>query len=249
MRKILRMHASGHRLWWMRFRIWRSEFYLKTSRLLSAKSRQVWRYRRKGSDRRIWRACLKTGGRGRANCRISEWCTGWTAGIRSDGVCKDEGGGSRTQPADCVGAGGQVYYAVTDEVPEAGKGQFTDYLLRDGRTNTSAVVESSTPGAKRADAFLRGFRAEKRARRSSDSTGNRQTSQIRVQLAHAGMPIVGDRKYNFKENMNRRGNRSPLFVQIGFRHPKTRRNLAFEIDNLSIYHKIISCAGAAHRQP
>ena len=40
-------------------------------------SRQVWRYRRKGSDRRIWRACLKTGGRGRANCRISEWCTGW----------------------------------------------------------------------------------------------------------------------------------------------------------------------------
>ena len=49
------------------------------------------------------------------------------------------------------GLADKFYYAVTDGVPEAGKGQFTDYLLRDGRTNTSAVVESSTPGAKRAE--------------------------------------------------------------------------------------------------
>ena len=46
------------------------------------------------------------------------------------------------------GLADKFYYAVTDGVPEAGKGQLTDYLLRDGRTNTSAVVESSTPGAK-----------------------------------------------------------------------------------------------------
>lgn len=49
------------------------------------------------------------------------------------------------------GLADKFYYAVTDGVPETGKGQFTDYLLRDGRTNTSAVVESSTPGAKRAE--------------------------------------------------------------------------------------------------
>ena len=49
------------------------------------------------------------------------------------------------------GKADKFYYAVTDGVPEAGKGQLTDYLLRDGRTNTSAVVESSTPGAKRAE--------------------------------------------------------------------------------------------------
>ena len=40
------------------------------------------------------------------------------------------------------GKADKFYYAVTDGVPEAGKGQLTDYLLRDGRTNTSAVVES-----------------------------------------------------------------------------------------------------------
>ena len=73
------------------------------------------------------------------------------------------------------GLADKFYYAVTDGVPEAGKGQFTDYLLRDGRTNTSAVVKHYA-GSKRGQSFLRGFRAEKRARRSSDSSGNRQTS-------------------------------------------------------------------------
>ena len=65
------------------------------------------------------------------------------------------------------GLADKFYYAVTDGGAGSRKGQFTDYLLRDGRTNTSAVVESSTPGAKEGRAFLRGFRAEKRARRSS----------------------------------------------------------------------------------
>lgn len=175
---------------------------------------------------------LKTGGRGRANCRISEWCTGWSAGIRSDGVCKDEGGGSRTQPADCVGAGGQVLLCRDRRGAEAGKGQFTDYLLRDGRTNTSAVVESSTPGAKRAELSYEVLEQKNGRAVLRIHLGTGRHHQIRVQLAHAGMPIVGDRKYNFKENMKLSG--EPLCLcsyKIGFRHPKTRRNLAFEIDN------------------
>ena len=126
----------------------------------------------------------------------------------------------------------KFYYAVTYGVPEAGKGQFTDYLLRDGRTNTSAVVESSTPGAKRAELSYEVLEQKNGRAVLRIQLGTGRHHQIRVQLAHAGMPIVGDRKYNFKENMKPSG--EPLCLcsyKIGFRHPKTRRNLAFEIDN------------------
>ena len=130
------------------------------------------------------------------------------------------------------GKADKFYYAVTDGVPEAGKGQLTDYLLRDGRTNTSAVVESSTPGAKRAELSYEVLEQKNGRAVLRIHLGTGRHHQIRVQLAHAGMPIVGDRKYNFKENMKLSG--EPLCLcsyKIGFRHPKTRRNLAFEIDN------------------
>ena len=130
------------------------------------------------------------------------------------------------------GLADKFYYAVTDGVPEAGKGQFTDYLLRDGRTNTSAVVESSTPGAKRAELSYEVLEQKNGRAVLRIQLGTGRHHQIRVQLAHAGMPIVGDRKYNFKENMKPSG--EPLCLcsyKIGFRHPKTRRNLVFEIDN------------------
>lgn len=55
--------------------------------------------------------------------------------------------------------------------------------------------------------------------------------QIRVQLAHAGMPIVGDKKYNFKENIAPSGGQLALCsFKIAFRHPKTHKKLEFEID-------------------
>ena len=199
---------------------------------MSAKSRQVWRYRRKGSDRRIWRACLKTGGRGRANCRISEWCTGWISRYPVMVFAKTKEAAAALSRQIASGLADKFYYAVTDGVPEAGKGQFTDYLLRDGRTNTSAVVESSMPGAKRAELSYEVLEQKNGRAVLRIQLGTGRHHQIRVQLAHAGMPIVGDRKYNFKENMKPSG--EPLCLcsyKIGFRHPKTRRNLAFEIDN------------------
>ena len=56
--------------------------------------------------------------------------------------------------------------------------------------------------------------------------------QIRVQLANAGIPIVGDTKYNFKETMTRSGNGLLLCsYKIGFKHPKTHKKMEFEIRN------------------
>lgn len=125
----------------------------------------------------------------------------------------------------------KCYYALVDGAPEKKRGTLVDYLVRDGRTNTSSVAECGTKDAKRAELSYevteqKSGRAVLKIRLE---TGRHH--QIRVQLAHAGMPIVGDRKYNFKENITPSGEGLCLCsYRIGFRHPKSHKNLAFEID-------------------
>lgn len=125
----------------------------------------------------------------------------------------------------------KYYYAMTDGVPPQKKGVLEDYLLRDAKTNTSSVVTQKSPDAKLA--CLSYEVAEQNDRnavlRVVLETGRHH--QIRVQLANAGYPIVGDRKYNFKENMTPTESGLKLCsYKIGFRHPVTRKKLEFEID-------------------
>ena len=73
--------------------------------------------------------------------------------------------------------------------------ELVDYLLKDGRTNTSKVVPEKTKGAKKA---VLSYTCEARRDDLALLRVRLQTvrhHQIRVQLAHAGMPIAGDRKY------------------------------------------------------
>ena len=78
----------------------------------------------------------------------------------------------------------------------------THWLLKDARTNLSRVVTEKTPGAKRA--FLE-YRIERSRQEEAHTyhlvhiwlhTGRHH--QIRVQMAAAGLPLYGDRKYNPK---------------------------------------------------
>lgn len=125
----------------------------------------------------------------------------------------------------------KCYYAMTDGVPARSVGTLEDYLLRDGKTNVSSVVTKSTPGAKHSELSYEvleqnGKRAVLKIRLK---TGRHH--QIRVQLAHAGFPIVGDRKYNFKENIAPSGSGLALCsYRIAFRHPVTCKKMEFEID-------------------
>ena len=126
----------------------------------------------------------------------------------------------------------KYYYAVTDGVPEKSKGTLEDYLLRDGKTNLSKVVSSKENGAKRAELSYEVITktATKALLNVKLATGRHH--QIRVQMAHAGWPLVGDRKYNFKANM-KTGN-EPMGLcsyKLGFNHPVTKKKLEFEISN------------------
>ena len=129
-------------------------------------------------------------------------------------------------------AADKYYYAVTDGIPDKGKGILEDYLLRDGKTNISKVTDKKTAGAKRAELSYEvlGKKETKALLKIKLATGRHH--QIRVQMAHAGWPLVGDRKYHFKEAMN---SGSVLMClcsyKLRFTHPTTKQIMDFEIEN------------------
>ena len=129
-------------------------------------------------------------------------------------------------------AADKYYYAVTDGVPQHQKGTLENYLLRDGKTNLSKVVERQTAGAKRAELSYEVIEktASKALVRVKLATGRHH--QIRVQMANAGCPLVGDKKYNFKETMKQGGQMLSLCsYRLGFTHPVTKKKMEFEIEN------------------
>lgn len=108
------------------------------------------------------------------------------------------------------------------------KGTLVDYLLKDGRTNTSRVVPPRTKGAKKCELSYEvlGEQGGRSLVRIRLLTGRHH--QIRVQLAHAGAPIAGDRKYGKAED------ESPHLLlsacELSFRHPVTGEKMRFRTE-------------------
>ena len=123
------------------------------------------------------------------------------------------------------------YVAVICGIPGKSSGEFTDYLLRDGKTNMSAVVSQKTPGAKKACLSYEVLQTD-RERNLSLVRINLQTGrhhQIRVQFSHAGYPLYADAKYGIPAQ---EGSYCPVALcscKIGFIHPATGKYMGFEI--------------------
>lgn len=122
----------------------------------------------------------------------------------------------------------KFYYAMVAGVPEQKEGTLEDYLLRDGKTNTSKVVPKETTDAKRAELSYEILKTDGKRSilRIKLETGRHH--QIRVQLSNAGWPLVGDRKYN--GTARREEELALCSYKIGFAHPGTHRRMEFEID-------------------
>ena len=110
-----------------------------------------------------------------------------------------------------------------------------DYLKKDGRTNTSAVVNAGTTGAKKArlsyevlgEAVDAISGKKKWLLRIHLDTGRHH--QIRVQMAHAGIPLAGDRKYGTGTNVTiGSGSLALCAASLTFFHPVTGRIMKFE---------------------
>ena len=112
----------------------------------------------------------------------------------------------------------KVYWALTENRPEAESGELRHYILRDGRTNRSKAFDAPRPEAK-----------EARLKYPMAGAGTRYTllevelltgrhHQIRAQLSKIGCPIRGDLKYGAKRSLPG-GGISLHSRQVAFDHP------------------------------
>lgn len=128
----------------------------------------------------------------------------------------------------------KIYLAVINGKPERAEGVLIDYLKKDGRTNTSAVVDRDTAGAKRAELSYRTLETCTVQGRERSliwirlKTGRHH--QIRVQMAHAGMPLCGDGKYCPSEREKTTdGTLALCAFRLAFPHPATGKLLTFQV--------------------
>lgn len=125
------------------------------------------------------------------------------------------------------------YQAVICGVLPSLSGTLTDYLVKDGKTNTSRICTQSTPGAKLSELSYEVIQTAEDSQLSVVKihlkTGRHH--QIRVQMAGAGAPLWGDNKYN-PDFVKKKGY-FPIALcayHLQFRHPDTGKNLEFQID-------------------
>lgn len=116
---------------------------------------------------------------------------------------------------------------VCGKLPEK-EGCLVDYLVKDGRSNTSRVAAKGTRDAKRSELRYRVIQEWENQSLLEIQLLTGRHHQIRVQLAHAGVPIVGDTKY---------GRPAEGFQQLAlcsfrttFVHPRTKKKMTFQVE-------------------
>lgn len=131
-----------------------------------------------------------------------------------------------------AGGAGKYYLAVTEGAPKDQEGTLISYLKKNGRANMSQAVPENTPGAKKAILHYKvldqkEINGKKRTLlKIKLETGRHH--QIRVQLSQAGIPLLGDRKYN---PAGEKGTSLGLCsCSLEFRHPKTGKSMKFQTE-------------------
>ena len=126
----------------------------------------------------------------------------------------------------------KTYLAVVTGLLPADPTTLTDYLIKDGRTNTSRAVPKGTKDAKLARLTFHRIAILPKENLSLAKihldTGRHH--QIRVQMAKAGFPLYGDQKYNPAAPKTSRENVALLACRLTFCHPVTQKKLTFSCD-------------------
>ncbi len=129
---------------------------------------------------------------------------------------------------------GKHYYAVSPGAASAPEGTLVDYLKKDPAANLQQVVEKGTPQAQEARLTFRHLAECDGLHLYQITLETGRFHQIRVQMAHAGMPLIGDQKYGdikAREAAKAKGVRNVALCayELKFMHPKTKKEMYFEI--------------------
>lgn len=108
------------------------------------------------------------------------------------------------------------------------EGTLVDYLVKDSCTNTSRVVPEGTKDAKRSELCYRVIREWEHRSLLEIRLLTGRHHQIRVQLAHAGVPIAGDTKYGKADGDFRQ--LCLCSFKTTFTHPRTKKPMSFQVE-------------------
>lgn len=145
----------------------------------------------------------------------------------------------------------KFYYAVVCGRPDKEQGRLEDYLYKDPKMNQSLIVDETFQGAKRAALDYKlvktlvmldenpapgaygGILGENEISLLEIGLLTGRHHQIRAQMSHAGIPLLGDSRYGSlksKELSREAGCRSVALCayRLVFVHPATGEKVAFE---------------------
>lgn len=130
---------------------------------------------------------------------------------------------------------GKHYKAVLWGMPQKAKDTLKDYLVKDGRINTSRIACQSEKDAKKAilhyEVLGNGQDDGKDITLVKVKLETGRHHQIRVQMANMGCPIWGDSKYNTLPVQDRRFRQIALCAyRLEFVHPRSKKRMMFEVE-------------------
>lgn len=131
------------------------------------------------------------------------------------------------------------YLAVTQGDMPAREGKLLDYLKKDGRSNTSHIAHAGDAQAKKAELWYQVLETDADGHLVHNLVKIRLLTgrhhQIRVQMAHLGTPLAGDRKYGrqYGEASGAGGGYTGglglCAFGLQFMHPVTKEEMKFQI--------------------
>ena len=109
----------------------------------------------------------------------------------------------------------------------------TDYMIKDNKTSTSKIVAKNTPQAKKAVLTYQVLSTKEAYACVKITLQTGRFHQIRVQMAHAGMPLLGDLKYGTEQSKALSAGLQIKTValcasELTFTHPKTKKSMKIE---------------------
>lgn len=120
----------------------------------------------------------------------------------------------------------KLYWAIVESPPDPASGELVDWVKKDEKKQRMGVVSRHTIGAQRAKLAYKIVQSKTGGCLVEVELETGRKHQIRLQLAAAGCPILGDRKY---------GSRIPFpggialhARELTIEHPTTKQAMRFE---------------------
>lgn len=132
----------------------------------------------------------------------------------------------------------KYYYALVYGRPEKEQDVLEDFLCKDSKTNRSFVASKDIQGAKAAKLCyywketLMVWEGSQEASLVEIELFTGRHHQIRVQMSHAGLPLLGDSKYGTEESREFSKtigcrNVALCACRLEFQHPDTGKSISF----------------------